>query len=82
LVSDKFEEIKFATEYDNMIHTAYERTFNEPGLILRNKDMQSRQDKVIGYLIKKLGSNLIKGKSIMNISLPVTIFDKRTLHHV
>jgi len=65
-----------------MINTAYERTNSEPGLILRDKEMQTRQDKVIGFLIKKLGSNLIKGKSIMNISLPVTIFDKRTLHHV
>ena len=65
-----------------MINTVYEKTNKEPGLILRDKEMISRQDKVIGYLIKKMGSNLIKGKSVMNISLPVTIFDKRTLHHV
>ena len=65
-----------------MINTAYERSNKEHGLILRDKAMIARQDKVISFLIKKLGSNLIKGKSIMNISLPVTIFDKRTLHHV
>jgi hypothetical protein len=65
-----------------MINTFYEKTLKEPGLILTDKDTQSRQDKVISFLIKKLGSNLIKGKSIMSISLPVTIFDKRTLHQV
>ena len=65
-----------------MINTVYERTNKESGLVLKDKDIISRQDKVIGFLIKKMGSNLLKGKSVMNISLPVTIFDKRTLHHV
>lgn len=65
-----------------MINTIYQKSIKEPGLILTNKDMISRQDKVIGYLIKKIGGNLMKGKSIMNISLPVSIFDKRTLHQV
>jgi len=65
-----------------MINTVYERLNNESGLILRDKEMITRQDKVVGFLIKKVGSNLIKGKSIMNISLPVSIFDKRSLHHV
>lgn len=37
---------------------------------------------MISYLLKKIGSNLFKGKSIMNTSLPVTIFDKRTLLQV
>ena len=65
-----------------MIFTVYEKTNKEAGLILKDKEILSRQDKVMGYLIKKMGSNLIKGKSIMNTSLPVTIFDKRTLHQV
>jgi len=65
-----------------MINTVYEKTNKEAGLILKDKEILSRQDKVMGYLIKKMGSNLIKGKSIMNTSLPVTIFDKRTLHQV
>ena len=32
------------------------------------------QKKVLGYIVKKMGSNLIQGKSILNISLPVDIF--------
>lgn len=30
-------------------------------------------------LLKKIGSNLLKGKSIMNISMPVTIFEDRSM---
>lgn len=30
-------------------------------------------------IIKQLGSNLISGKSVMNMSLPVEIFDKRSM---
>jgi hypothetical protein len=65
-----------------MIGLVYERTLKEPGLIFKDADMIAMQDKVISFLIKKIGSNLIKGKSIMNISLPITIFDKRSLLQV
>jgi len=30
-------------------------------------------------MIKKMGSNLLKGKSIMTVSIPVTVFDSKTL---
>ena len=65
-----------------MVSNVYERTMKEPGLIFKDQEAIARQDKVIGYLIKKIGSNLIKGKSIMNISLPITIFEGRTLLQV
>jgi hypothetical protein len=32
------------------------------------------QKKVLGYIVKKMGSNLLQGKGILNISLPVDIF--------
>ena len=54
----------------------------EPGLIFTDKAIIEKQDKVIAFLLKKIGSTLIKGKSIMSISLPVNIFDKRTLLQV
>lgn len=65
-----------------MTFTDYERTNKESGLIFKDKDVIERQNKVLSYLLKKAGSSLIKGQSIMNISLPVTIFDKRTLLQV
>jgi len=33
---------------------------------------------VLKLILKKIGSNLISGKSILNITLPVIIFDKRS----
>jgi hypothetical protein len=54
----------------------------EKGLVFKDKIAIEKQDKVISYLIKKIGSSLIKGQSIMSISLPVNIFDKRTLLQV
>jgi hypothetical protein len=45
------------------------------GLVWFNKQEMEIQNKVLSYLIKKMGSNLIHGKSVVNISLPVTIFD-------
>ena len=49
------------------------------GLIYKDYDMISKQRRVIFHLVKSMGSNLLKGKSIMNVSLPVTIFDKESL---
>ena len=34
------------------------------------------------WLIKKFGQNLLQGKSVLRISLPVFLFDKRTLQEV
>jgi len=40
--------------------------------------MDAQKD-VIKYIIKQIGSNLFSGKSIMNMSLPVDIFDSRSV---
>ncbi len=52
------------------------------GLVYANKKVISKQRKVVLYLIKQIGANLLRGSSVMNISLPVGIFDKRSLLHV
>jgi len=78
----ELNKIEFYFDYENMIYNVYEKTTKDPGLVLIDKEMISRQNHVISYLIKKIGGSLIKGKSLMNVSLPVTIFDKRTLLQV
>jgi hypothetical protein len=40
--------------------------------------MDAQKD-VIKYIIRQVGSNLLSGKSIMNMSLPVDIFDSRSI---
>jgi hypothetical protein len=36
------------------------------------------QKRVIKYMLKKIGSNLVSGKSVLSISLPVDIFETRS----
>jgi hypothetical protein len=44
-----------------------------------NAPLLKKQKGVLGYIIKQLGSALLTGKSLMQISLPVTIFEPRSL---
>jgi hypothetical protein len=72
-------EIEYEIQYDEVMKTDYLRRPGEEGLIYMKKDVIEKQRSVCSYLIKKIGSNLMKGKSIMNISLPIDIFDARSL---
>lgn len=72
------EVIEYPYEYTKMIHTEFERKIGADGLIFINKPLMEKQRGVMGYLIKNIGLNLIKGKSVMNISLPINIFDVRS----
>lgn len=74
--------ITFPIEYNKLVYNLYSRTMKEAGLVLIDKEINGNCDHAISFLIKKIGSNLIKGKSIMNVSLPVNIFDTRTLLQV
>jgi len=47
-------------------------------LIYLNDEVVYNQRSVVKYLIKKVGSNLLKGNSVMNISWPVSVFNKQT----
>lgn len=74
------ERILFGINYEILTKTIYERNIKETdGLIFTDKVYMQKQDKVISFVLKKIGTNLIKGKSIMNVSLPIDIFDKRSL---
>jgi len=75
---DENEIIEYPYEYNKMIHSEFERKQGADGLVFINKDLIDKQRGVMGYLIKKIGLNLIKGKSVMNISLPINIFDVRS----
>jgi len=48
------------------------------GMIYINKVKIEEQKKVFKFILKQIGANLIKGKSILNISLPINIFDTRS----
>jgi hypothetical protein len=44
------------------------------GLVYQNMDVLAKQRGVMSHFLKQAGLNLMRGKSIMDISLPVTIF--------
>lgn len=66
-------------EYDKILINEYDRVLGTDGLVYTNQAVIEKQRSVAGYLIKNIGLNLIKGKSIMNVSLPINIFDTRSI---
>lgn len=73
------KEAFFFENYTQWPDVLYERKANEEGLVLTSTLQIENQKKVMSYLFKKIGKKLLNGQSIMNISLPVYIFDKRTM---
>jgi len=76
------EVIEYPYKYHEMIHTDFTRTVGESGLIFEKTTIIEKQRAVVSYLVKNAGLNLLKGKSIMNVSLPINIFDCRSLLEV
>jgi hypothetical protein len=63
---------------DLMLKTNYKKV--ESGLCeVVNQPLLKKQKQVLGYIIKQFGSALVTGKSIGSLSLPVTIFEPRSL---
>ena len=65
--------------YSAKVNTSYQKSLKESGLIFSDQKLIEKQDKVITFMLKKFGETLFSKKSIMDISLPVNIFDKRSL---
>lgn len=49
------------------------------GLEVLNQEWIDSQKRVLTHILKNMGKNLLEGKSIMNMSLPVSIFSKDTI---
>jgi len=73
----KGAEETYDKELNIIINRNYRRT-SEGALEMWNQDILRRQKMVLGSLIKQFGSAMFSGKSIMNISLPVVIFETRS----
>jgi len=70
----------FDFPYENEWSIDYVTNNEKPGLLYINEEAKKKIYKTAKYLIAKMGKNILTGKSILNISFPVFIFDKRTLH--
>ena len=71
--------ITYDLNYENMILNDYVINRGEIGVEFSNQEIIKKHRGIISYIIKKIGINLLSGKSVMNVSLPINIFDHRSL---
>ena len=71
---------KFDFPYENEWMLDYVSQPEKSGLLYKNEEAKKKIYKTAKYLVAKMGKNILTGKSILNVSFPVFIFDKRTLH--
>jgi hypothetical protein len=55
------------------------KTYGNEGLEFIDEEVLEKQRSVVSYLLKKIGNNLLSGKSLTGVSLPIYIFDNRSL---
>ena len=79
---EKKKQYIFDFPYENEWSIDYVINQEKPGLLYINEEAKKKIYKTAKYLITKMGKNILTGKSILNVSFPVFIFDKRTLHQV
>lgn len=73
------EKIEYDIDYHKLIMTEYAKQIGDNFIVYTNTEFLEKQRNLFSYFVQKIGSNILQGKSIMNISLPIFIFDKRTL---
>jgi hypothetical protein len=54
------------------------KAINTEGLEFINHEVLEKQRNILSFMVKKMGTNLLSGKSIMNVSLPIGLFDSRS----
>jgi hypothetical protein len=74
--------ITYKEEYENNVKINFIKQPGESGLEWINQEEIKKQRSIISYLVSKVGVNILAGKSIMNVSLPIYIFDERSLLEV
>ena len=70
---------KFYVDYQNDWKINYTNSPEKKGLLYIDEEKKKIIYKTVKYLVEKLGKNILQGKSVLNISFPVFIFDKRTI---
>lgn len=76
------EEIVYNLRYHEHILTQFIKRPGDDALKYIDTDTINKQRSVIQRLISKIGSNILSGSGIMNVSLPINIFDERSLLEV
>lgn len=57
----------------------FKRDEKNGGLLYINEKLIKEQKAMLMSIIKRIGSNIVGGRSIMNVSMPVQIFEQRSM---
>jgi len=79
---NELEPYNFDIQYENEWKNDYVNSPEKSGLLYINEEAKEIIYKSFKYLITKFGKNLFEGKSIINISFPIILYDKRTYAQV
>lgn len=78
----KQEPYNFQIKYENEWKNDYVNSPEKSGLLYINEQEKTKIYKSFKILITKFGKNLFEGKSIINISFPIILYDKRAYSQV
>ena len=79
---EEYEPFNFEIQYENEWKFDYVNSPEKPGLLYINEEAKQKVYKSVKFLITKFGKNLFEGKSIINVSFPIFLYDKRTYAQV
>jgi len=77
--ASKYKDNKYVEKQGHwLLGTDFKRS-PDCALEVLNQEWIDSQKRVLGQILKNMGKNLLEGKSIMNMSLPVSIFSKDSI---
>lgn len=74
--------IQYTMDYHTHALSQFVKAPGENSLKFTDQDITEKQRGVIKHILSKVGANILSGSGIMNVSLPINIFDERSLLEV
>lgn len=74
----KQTNIEYPVKYEQLCFKHYIKQIGAEGLEFINQEIMEKQRSVLGYMIKNVGSSILNGKSLSQVSLPIYISDYRS----
>ena len=79
---EEYEPLNFEIQYEKEWKVDYVNSPEKPGLLYINEEAKQKVYKTFTFLLTKFGKNLFEGKSIINVSFPIFLYDKRSYAQV
>lgn len=73
------DEIPYYKAYEKDCENFFTKSPGDEGFVFTDENAIQAQRAVLGQIIKNIGTNVLSGSGIMNVTLPINIFDPRSL---